>query len=388
MKNQKLLIVIFLFVSEFVVAQNARFSQLGSAPIQFNASLTGRFDGKARLGGLYSWQSTNKANMQHQNISFDIKFGRYKSSGDEPRPDPSSAVLNATKPAKEAKDEIQKAKGNKAKSNNANRNKGYWGVGLNYYHYGDDKSPLSASFYSASLARHFYNKRNKFFGFGVQATWAEGKLDERKGLNYDREISGGTFRYPNGTPSNRVSSKSYLDFNVGAYYGMVTESVMFELGGAMNHLFYPEIDILDKDTESQLRHRVTAHSVLRVRFNDKWGLIQKNMYWQEGLYYRSKSFGDSLEIVSFWTGVEMYKTNPKSNINVNFGLYTRSFRTVMPYLNINLGYIANLRYSYEHPFNSKKFNAYSAKRNEVALILTMGRYTSPGTNFYKKANFW
>jgi hypothetical protein len=112
------------------------------------------------------------------------------------------------------------------------------------------------------------------------------------------------------------------------------------------------------------------------------------MYWQEGLYYRSKSFGDSLEIVSFWTGVEMYKTNPKSNINVNFGLYTRSFRTVMPYLNINLGHVANLRYTYEHPFNSNKYNAYSAQRNEVALILTLGRYTSPGTNFYKKVNFW
>lgn len=378
MKNQKLLIVIFLLISELVVAQNARFSQIGSAPIQMNASLTGRFDGKARLGTLFSFQESEITKMQHQNVSLDFKFGKYRSSGDEELPKPNSADILSNKPQAEAKDEIGKKR----------RILGYWGVGLNYYHYGDAKAPIKASFYSVSLARHFYNKRNKFFGFGVQATYADGNLDETRGSAYDKEISGGSFRIPRGLPSNRISSKNYIDFNGGAYYGMVTDAVMFEIGGAMNHLFYPNIDILNKDKESELRHRITAHSVLRLRLNDKWGLVQKNIYWQEGLYYRSKSFGDSLEIVSFWTGVEFYKVNPATNINFNFGLYTRSFRTVMPYININLGKIANIRYTYEHPFNSKKYNAYTAKRNEVALILTHKRYTTTGTKFYKKVNFW
>ena len=38
--------------------------------------------------------------------------------------------------------------------------------------------------------------------------------------------------------------------------------------------------------------------MLRLRVNDKWALLQKNLYWQEGLYYRSKSFKDSLNIDS------------------------------------------------------------------------------------------
>ena len=127
---------------------------------------------------------------------------------------------------------------------------------------------------------------------------------------------------------------------------------------------------------------------MRIKLNNKWGLLQKNTYWQEGLYYRSKTFNDSLNIVSFWSGVEFIRTNPSSNFNVNFGLYTRSFRTVMPYLNINLGRLANIRYSYEFPFNTAKFGAYTAKRHEAALILYYQRNTAPGVRFYKKTNFW
>ena len=382
MKSQKFLIILLLLVSEGIVAQNARFSQIGSAPIQFNPSLTGRFDGMVRLGGLFSWQQSNITKMQHQNISIDAKFGNYKSSGDDETA--KSVDASKEKPTKEGKDEVYKK----------NRSHGYWGVGLNYYHYGYAKGPADASFYSASLARHFYNKSNKFFGFGVQGTYASGKLDETKGTAYDREISGGTFPYPRRASAGYIGQKNYVDFNAGGYYGMVTDAVMFELGGSLSHLFYPKNDLYNLDTETKLRHRITAHSLLRLKLNSKWGIVQKNMYWQEGLYYRSSSQhqNDSTdwdkEIVAFWSGIDFYKINPLKNINVNFGFYTRSFRTLMPCLNVNFGKIANLRYSYETPINSNKFKAYTAKRSEVALILTYKRYTNPGTRFYKKTNFW
>ena len=54
MKIPKLLVVIFLLSSELVIGQNTRFSQIGSAPMLLNPALTGRFDGKIRLAGLYS----------------------------------------------------------------------------------------------------------------------------------------------------------------------------------------------------------------------------------------------------------------------------------------------------------------------------------------------
>lgn len=378
MKRRTLLLALMVWVSQQAISQNARFSQIFSAPIQFNPALTGRFDGKVRLSGLVSLQETDVAKMQHQNISLDAKFGRFRSHGD----DPSATATSDKKGSKEGKDEIFKSR----------RSLGYWGGGLNYYHYGHPDGPLSATFLSASLARHFYNRSNKFFGFGVQATYAKGTLDETRGLAYDREISGGTFPYPRRTPNNYKSDKDYIDYNVGAYYGMVTDAVMFELGGSMAHLFYPKNDIYGRDQETELRHRITAHSVLRLRLNNKWGIVQKNVYWQEGLYYRSTSLtpkdSTDREIVAFWSGIDFYRVNPAKNINVNFGFYTRSFRTLMPVLNINLGKIANLRYSYELPINSSKFKAYTAKRHEAALIFTYKRNTSPGTNFYKKINFW
>jgi hypothetical protein len=34
-------------------------------------------------------------------------------------------------------------------------------------------------------------------------------------------------------------SKNYYDYSFGGYYGMTSEAVMFEIGLAMNHMFYP-----------------------------------------------------------------------------------------------------------------------------------------------------
>ncbi|RYG53363.1 MAG: type IX secretion system membrane protein PorP/SprF [Chitinophagaceae bacterium] len=247
----------------------------------------------------------------------------------------------------------------------------------------------STKFISASLARHFYPRRNKYWGLGGQVTYAMGEVDETKGKEYDREITGDGFAYPQGPITNRIGDKNYIDANIGGYYGMVTEPVAFEIGGAMYHMFYPQDDVFDRDDEKKLRHRVTAHSMLRLKFNERWGIVQKNYYWQEGMYLRSKAFNaDSMHITDFWAGVEFYKTNPLKNTNLNFGLYTRSFRTVMPYLNMYLGKAVNLRASYEHPLNFKKYTAYTAKRAEVAMIFSFKRNTNPGTEFYRKVNFW
>ncbi len=380
MRSQKLLIVILLFVSNAVIAQNSRFSQLGSAPLQFNPSLSGRFDGVFRGGALMSWQKTEFAEVSHSAVFLDYKFGKYRNLGDEKTAFPGTLDSSGKRVKREAKDETEER-----------RSTGYWAAGVHFYRFGDKDDKLSGDFFSGTIARHFYIKRNKFFGLGVQATYAKGTLNENKIDPFDKEISGGSFRYPKNLSNSgpRVSSKSYADFNIGGYYGLITEQVSLELGLSMYHLFYPQNDVLALDDETKLRHRVTAHSVLRIKFNDKWGIVQKNMYWGEGLYYKSRRLnGDSLLIESVWAGLEFYKTEPLSRYNLNFGLYTRSFRTVMPYANLSLGLIANLRFSYEFPINPERFNAYTAKRTEVALILTHKKNTPTGTRFYKKFNYW
>jgi len=351
-----------------------------------NPALSGRFDGMGRMGNLYSWQTSNPEfkpdsiiKIPHYNFYIDFKFGKYRHIGDEEqyaiRKDSSKMKANV-----EAKDETGLER----------KNIGYWSGGFNYYHYGDNVNPLKADFFSATIARHFYVKHNRYYGFGLQTVYAHGNLDERRGISYDKEISGGGFRYPHpyNTPNNSVKTNDYIDFNLGGYYGMATEPVSFELGLAMYHLFYPNNSIVDNDNESKQRHRVTAHSLLRLRLNENWGFIQRNIYWEEGLYYRSRSYGDSFHIVTFYSGVELYKTSPKTNYNFNFGLYTRSFQSIMPFVNLNLGPVVNLRYSYEFPVNLRKFTANTAKRTEIILLLTYKKYTPPGLRFSRKVNYW
>ena len=60
----------------------------------------------------------------------------------------------------------------------------------------------------------------------------------------------------------------------------------------------------------------------------------------------------------------------------------------MPYANLFLGKVVNIRASYEQPLNFGKFNAYTAQRLELALILSYKKNTNPGTEFYRKVNFW
>ena len=390
MKLSSFFIITLLLLAEVGSGQNARFSQIGNTPLLLNPSLSGRFDGQYRIGSLLSWQKTQITSMAHQDVYVDVKFGkRNRSLGDDIAYSSDSAAnakLNRKKnPREEAKDETYSAK----------KKKGYWSAGLNYYHYGTDLlgiysnvSPIRADFYALAIAHHFYLNNNKYFGIGAQMTYANGNIDETRGTKYDKEISGGGFRYDNKAPFNHNSSANYTDYSVGAYFGQVTDQVSYELGLAMNHLFYPHDDIFNKDSETWLRHTMTLHSVLRFKVSKKWAAVQKNVYWGEGLYWRSTTIKDSLNIISLWTGIEFYKTQPLSNVNLNFGFYSRSFKTIMPMAILGIGPLATIRATYEFPINSARFKAYTAKRTEISALFTINRNTATGTRIYKKFNYW
>lgn len=379
-------------VSYSVNAQDARLSQIWSAPLHINPALSGRFDGQARFSSLASWQSSTipsakdvtkdsiDVKIPHQNFSIDFKFGKYRYAGDE-----EAYAIGKKKPGSDNKSEAKDETGDKSV------NRGYWSGGINFYRYGGKTTPLQASFVSATIARHFYKGNNIFYGVGAQFAYANGQLDENRGIKFDAEIGGGGFRYPhqNIRPSSRVNKNQYFDVNMGAYFGMVSDIVSFEAGLAMYHWFYPNSYIVEKDNETELRHRISGHSLLRIKLFNKFGLIQRNIIWEEGLYLRSSVFnGDRVQKTAFYSGVEFYKLDPKSIYNLNFGFYSRSFRTLMPYLNANLGRVATIRFSHELPLNSDRFNAYTDKRTEIALMFSYKRYTSPGVRFYKKNNFW
>lgn len=365
-------------------SQNARFSQIWCAPIQFNPALTGRFDGKIRFARLSSKQTSERPvsnQVNHENYTLDIKLGKYRSSGDE-RPSGKNVenYVSAKDPA----------------LSQFTPNKGYWSIGLNYYHYGSPTSCVDGKFYSGSIARHFYSLSSRYYGFGGQMTYAVGKLDASKGLiaNYDIEINGGGFTLPKGKylrDPRADGSVNYIDYNAGAYYGFNTEAVMFEVGYSMAHLFYPKnAFILDADMPS-LRHRSCASSLIRVRLSKNFGLIQRNIYWKEGMYLKStnENKDTTKQEPPFWAGLEFVKTNPNRDQNINFGLYFRSFRTIIPFVSVNINRAMNFRYSYETTvFSAKKYTSYTAKRHELAMVIVHKKYSTLGTKFYKKINLW
>ena len=153
MRFPRFLVVVLLLCSELVVAQNGRLSQIWTAPMLVNPSLSGRFDGKFRVGALYSWQKSNVIKIPHQNYYFDFKFGKYRHVGDEEQY------------AIEKGDSLKKKTQYDAKDETGLRliNKAFWSAGFKFYRYGDNNTPVIANIFSVNVARHFYVKRNKYF---------------------------------------------------------------------------------------------------------------------------------------------------------------------------------------------------------------------------------
>ncbi len=357
------LLLLCLFVGFTTNAQDARFSQIGSAPLQLNPALCGRFDGQMRANMLLSWQKSGAAYVQHQQYSIDGFLDSTNNFGLAPNNSATNAI----------------------KSN--------WAGGIHYYQYGNDvlgftqnTSPLKANFLSVTLAKHFY-RNNIALGIGTQITAAHGQLNENNTSKLDPEIIGGGFRYSVAGQGSRTGTKNYLDMNVGAYFGMKNDLFSFELGGAIYHVAAPKNDVYEKDSDSRMRRRVTFYAVNRFNLNQKWALIQKNIYWSEGLYWNSNAQNDSSKNVTLWSGLEFHKMQHLSNYYVNFSIYTRSFSTLMPCVMVHAGPSICIQYSFEFPINSTKYRSYTADRTELSIRYLLKQKGAKNQAF-NQFNYW
>ncbi|MFM7838301.1 MAG: hypothetical protein ACKO6K_01945, partial [Chitinophagaceae bacterium] len=274
----------------------------------------------------------------------------------------------------------------------------YWGFGLSYYQYGDDpfglyksRTPINGTFTAFTLAYHFNIDKagNHSMGVGAQIANASGKADERRGV-YDKEITGGGFNFLNlRQGGTNKGNKSYVDANLGMFYRFRNEGVLLETGFSMYHLFYPNNAIIYKDNESKENHRGVAHITLDVKLNPRNSLVFRNIYFSEGLYWRSKTI-DNNQIVANWFGVELQRTRPVDNVFAHLGLYTRSLKTIIPYASFYIGRNINIMGSYEQPINSKyNLVSYTAKRAEIAAVLTFfDRDKATRRNFPENAVNW
>src|SRR5438132_1007673 len=114
--NAKKTIMLFVFAAFVTVlsySQNARFSQISTVPMMLNPSLSGRFNGDYKVGSLFSWQHSQRADMAHQDIYLDFKVANKRKS---------AAEYHINDPG----------------TSNDIKGKNYVSLGFNFYSYGTD----------------------------------------------------------------------------------------------------------------------------------------------------------------------------------------------------------------------------------------------------------
>ena len=329
----KTLVVFTLFLSQGY-AQDARLSQPWSNPTMMNPAMSGNFDGLLKLGLGSSWQSNGNNKVAHQYAFVDKRINL-------PEYSPNKFI----------------------------------GLSINAYQYGKDfiagtinNSPIQASFISFTGAYHFNLSMDEThsMGVGAQGVLTNGNLDERKG-EYDKEISGGGFEWTrlDNLGTTVRNGASYADANAGAYYRYRGNGMKAEIGAAVYHFLNP-VNTIRTDKAGGQHSRAVFHTKLDVDLDKTYTMTFRYINWEEGLYWRSNKF-DPSNIHTSWTGVELANTASNRKLLVSGGLYTRSFRTIMPLVNININKGINISTSYEMPLSPAKYGSYTAKRFEISL---------------------
>ena len=349
MKNLCSSLVLFTLFSLHAEAQDGRLSQIWSLPSMMNPSLVGKTDEPILSGIGYSNQKTKFSQVQHQYAFLNGRFGKdYEKTG-------------------------------KA-----------FGLGGTYYQYGSGNSvtpsPINAKFFSFTGAYHMRLSKDEthLLSIGAQFAFANATANE-KGSFYDKEINGGGFRWTDMDSSGlRSNASGYMDINIGANYKYTGENIGIEAGVGAYHFTHPKMALITSDKETGLRGRMVFHGKIDILVSPTRNIVFNNIFWTEGLYWQSTAL-DLYTLVANWSGVELMKTNLSSTkFSMDYGMYTRSFKTVMPYLSAHPGNGINLRLSYEIPIASNVYQSYTAKRFELSL-----QYAPPskgkGKRSYKTA---
>lgn len=315
--------------------QDARLSQIWSFPSMMNPALVAASDDQFLAGLGYSNQKTKKSQVNHQYAFLNGRF---------------------------AKDYAKTGKA--------------FGLGASFYQYGSvnpiNPSPLNAKFFAISGAYHIRLSKDEshILSIGTQIAFANATASE-KGTFYEKEINGGGFRWTDMDSTGlRKDVAGYMDWNLGVNYKYTAQNITIEAGIGGYHFTHPKMAVITPDKETELRGRMVFHGKMDIQVAPKRALVFNNIFWSEGLYWWS-NWIDLYTLVANWSGVEFVKTDMSDNkFTMNYGLYTRSFKTAMPYISAFPGRGINLRLSYELPIASKLYNSYTARRFELALHYT------------------
>ena len=327
-----LLFILITTETQNVFCQDPQFSQPWSLSSTLNPALYGNFNDDVKIGLGFSGQASDLGKVNHQYAYIDTKF-----------------------------EKRQNPQGRK------------FGLGATYYQYNNASSqiisPLNAGFYT--LGGSYHNNISSdgmhSLSIGSQIVYANGKANQQ-GAQYDPEINGGGFKW------NRIQSIAgktditrYVDVNAGINYRYDDGKIILESGLSTFHILRPRKSVFNNDNISPLNRRVVFHNKLNLLFSSKKRIEFSNILWIQGkndLFASSfNQFGVLLK--------DSYR--PVNKFYVDYGLFTRSLKSLMPYFLASTGTGLDIRLSHEFPFSTN--SKYSAKRTELSLC-----YTIPGKN--------
>lgn len=353
MKNPIILTILLSFTTLLIHAQDARISRPWTQPFLMNPALTGHFDGSVRIGTGGSWQQNNENKVAHQFTVEEIHIKRKKAQSDT----------------------TQDQEGLKGIDNRF--------IGLTFAHYGYGKdryqiyssnNPIYANFFSGSFSYNFNLSSDKVhsMGIGAQMVYGTASFDEKRGL-YDKEISGGGFQWTELRDTGKTVNGGlyYIDFNFGGYYKYRTESIAVEVGLGAFHYLWPKNSLKNTATSNKAqRARNVVHSAVEIALPNQRSIMYRNIYWKEGLYFRSSKI-DDYDLSVIWNSIELRDKNKEHLVKFSGGLATRNFQTFMPFLDLNLKNMIDFSLSYERPLRVKTDANYYAKRLELGVKLVL-----------------
>lgn len=317
-------------------AQDARLSQVWQFPSMLNPSMVGAGQDQLKAGSGLATHSNKLSSVHHQYVYTDGRVNPFrKKNGD--------AI----------------------------------GLGASLYHYGHaagpKSAPLSARFLSLSAAYHHPLDKlsRQVLGIGVQVAFAKGNLLSN-GSAFNKELAGGGF-----SPESGRLPKSYMDFNFGGYYRLNANKVIFETGAGIYHFTHPQNMAVPTSADLGVKGRVTIHNKVMMRVMPERILSLSHVFWVEGLHSKNSSL-EFYSILSNWTGAELVSSVTGRKFVFDYGLFTRSMRTLMPVLKVHheLGISASL--SHERLLaGAKDYPTYAQGRTELAIQYSIREISMP-----------
>lgn len=254
----KIIVVVFLFLTFQLSAQDVQFSQFYRAPVYLNPALTGIFEGSFRITANYREQYNSiLGNNPFRTVgaSFDMRKrivrNDYLSFGVQVLQDQAGASL-----------------------------------------FGQSRGNLSVS-YMKQLSGSRYGSDAQYLVAGAQVGAGQNRINPSKmwfSAQWDDNTISVNQNADNQESNLTNSSNIFLDFNAGLlWYAVVDENTSVYFGGALNHLAPAEISLYDNDSET-LYMRWTGHAGAQLPLTRELSILPSAMVTGQGPSFQT-TFG-------------------------------------------------------------------------------------------------